>query len=217
MFRQQAGLAEMFKMRCSESTALSLISTFDGAHCGIYGYDQVITEMKFENGLLEYQIEPANTEIPTAKRVNFDEFYFQLISQSGKQKSAGLKRRSTTQSRLPSAPQLAECAPNPDHAESNDGVFIRLRRVGLDACRRVNLRWSERQQLHLDQTRDQSNLPTASSHCSGFRRFFTSNTQAINPDRTVGRLGQLHFLLVNAIKRCAGLAVDLLHALIREF
>src|SRR6476660_6241207 len=111
MFRQQAKLAEMFKMRCSESTALSLISTFDGALCGIYGYDRVITQMKFEDGLLEYQIEPANTEIPTAKRVNFDEFYFQLISQSGKHKSTGTKHRSPVQS--------PNCVPNLDNAASS--------------------------------------------------------------------------------------------------
>jgi hypothetical protein len=209
MFRQQAVLVEQFKMRCSESTALSLINTFDGALCGIYGYERVITEMKFEDGLLQYQIETAHTETSTAKRVNFDEFYFQLISKSGKHRSARPKGRSPA--------QALECAPSLVQAESRDGVFTRLRRVGLDACRRVNLRWSAIHPRHLDQSRPPLSLPAASANRNGFRRFFTGNRQTNNTDPAVGRLGQRHHALVNAIKRCANFAANLLRALIREF
>ena len=208
MFRQQAKLAEMFKMRCSESTALSLISTFDGALCGIYGYDRVITQMKFADGLLEYQIEPAHPEIPLDKRVNFDEFYFQLISQSGKHKSAGLKRRSAVQS--------PECAPIPVYAKSGDGVLTRLRRVGLEACKRANLLWSEIHQRYRDQTPQQLSVPTASSNRRGLRRLFSGNREVLNTDRSVSRVGQLRCALVNATKLSTELAVDLLCALIRE-
>jgi hypothetical protein len=207
MFRQQAGLVELFKMSCSEATALSLIKTFDGALCGIGGDDRVITQMRFESGLLEYQIEAAHTEIPTAKRVNFDEFYFQLISHSRKHKSPGLKR----------APRSPECAQNSDNPAFSDDAFARLRRVGLDGCKRVVLLLSEIQQRHLDQTRQQLSLRTASANPSGCRRFFTLGRQAINTDRTITRLGQLHHALVTAMKSTAGLAVDLLRALIREF
>ena len=217
MFRQQAVFVELFKMSCSESTALSLIKTFDGALCGICGDDRVITQMKFDSGLLEYQIETALTEIPTAKRVNFDEFYFQLISHSRKHKSAGLKRRSPAQSQPPFAPRSPECAPSSDNPAFSDGVFARLRRVGLDAGRRVVLLWSEIDQRHLDQTRHQLSLRTASSNPSECRRFFTRDRQAINTDRTIAQLGQLHHALVTAIKCTAGLAVDLLRSLIREF
>jgi hypothetical protein len=92
MLKQHGISTEMFKIRCSEATALTLISTFDGARCNIDGGDRLITEMKFEDGLLEYQVEAGHANIPTAKRVNFDEFFFQLISISRNNKSAGRQR-----------------------------------------------------------------------------------------------------------------------------
>ena len=76
MLKQHGISTEMFKIRCSEATALTLISTFDGARCNIDGRDRLITEMKFEDGLLEYQVEAGHANIPTAKRVNFDDSFF---------------------------------------------------------------------------------------------------------------------------------------------